>query len=71
MRLTLSVDREQPVTVAVYDVRGRRVAVLHQGVLIAGEHSFTLDAKDLPSGTCFIKAAGETQATTSRVVIVH
>ena len=70
-RLTLSVDREQRVTVAVYDVRGSRVATLHDGLLTAKEHSFALDARGLPSGAYFVRAAGKTQTATARVVVLH
>lgn len=35
----------------VYDLLGRRVRILHQGVLPAGHHQITFEASDFPSGT--------------------
>lgn len=43
------------VLVAVYDVLGRTVRVLQQGILSAGLHRVSFDAKDLPSGTYFYR----------------
>src|SRR5690606_38406385 len=43
-RFALEVAEAQDVTVAVYDVLGRRVALLHDGLLADGtEHAFTVD----------------------------
>lgn len=41
--LPLRLDRAGAVTLTVYDVRGRQVAVLADGVLTAGEHHITWD----------------------------
>ncbi|MDA1028917.1 MAG: T9SS type A sorting domain-containing protein [Bacteroidetes bacterium] len=38
------------VTLAVYDLLGRRVAMLVNGVLDAGKHTARFDASELPSG---------------------
>jgi hypothetical protein len=54
--VTLTLDRGGPVEVAAYDVRGRRVATLHQGPLPAGTHALSLQGPSLPSGTYFIRA---------------
>jgi hypothetical protein len=70
-RLTLSVDREQDVNVSVFDVRGRRIAVLHQGRLTAAAHPLTFDARGLPSGTYFVRAVGDGQTVSRRVTVLH
>lgn len=58
-RFTLELAETQAVTVSVYDLLGRRVAQLHDGVL-AGQtaHGFTFEASGLPSGTYLIQAQG-------------
>ncbi|MEM1044169.1 MAG: T9SS type A sorting domain-containing protein, partial [Bacteroidota bacterium] len=45
------------VRVAVFDVLGREVAVLHDGFAEAGTHRFAFDAADLPSGVYLVRAA--------------
>lgn len=57
---SLSIAQGQEVQVAVYDVVGRQVAVLHRG-FIASESSrtFRFDGANLPSGMYLIRAVGE------------
>lgn len=52
-------------TVAVYNTTGQQVAVLHDGRMAAGNHSFQWDAGDLASGVYFVRAQvpGELDAT--------
>jgi choice-of-anchor B domain-containing protein len=59
----------QPLTVAAYDVLGRRVATLHEGPLPAGVHPFTFDASGLPSGTYVLRAVGATGQQTRTVTL--
>ncbi len=44
-RIDFGLDRAGPVELAVYDVAGRRVAVLHSGLLDAGEHHVTWNGR--------------------------
>ncbi|MEO1479776.1 MAG: hypothetical protein AAFV01_14480, partial [Bacteroidota bacterium] len=39
----------------VYDVLGRRMAMLHEGPLAAGTHALALDAARLPAGTYIVR----------------
>lgn len=50
-RIQYQLPRAADVTLAVYDVLGRRVAVLVDGLQTAGTHYVTFDAAGLPSGT--------------------
>ena len=52
--LTLADAAEANVT--VYDVRGRRVAVLHEGPLEAGAHRLGMGTTVLPAGTYLVRA---------------
>jgi len=64
----LSVVREQPVDVAVFDVLGRRVASLYHDVVRGGERlTFRLEGAELPGGIFLIRAQG-TSFRTSRLV---
>ncbi|HLT45844.1 MAG TPA: T9SS type A sorting domain-containing protein, partial [Rubricoccaceae bacterium] len=55
--VTLTLARPSEVEVAVYDVLGRRVAVLAGGVYGAGRHVLTLDGTDLPAGVYVVRAS--------------
>ncbi len=68
---TLSLARPERVTVAVFDVLGRRVAVLHEGPLAAGAHALTLDGSALPAGVYLVRAAGETFGLVQRATLVR
>ncbi len=67
---TLALPQAQEVTVAVYDMLGRRVATLHEGMLAAQQHRFTLDAAGWPSGLYLVRAVGEQFAATQRAVLL-
>ena len=68
-RLTLTLATPQRVRVAVYDVLGREVVELAEGIRPAGEHEVVVDARALPSGLYVVRAAsGDGVATRSLVV---
>lgn len=61
--LSLSVDRSQYVTARVYDLAGRRVAVLFEGLMAPGEpRALVLERSGLVSGHYFVHVRGETFA---------
>lgn len=69
-RFTLEIAEPQNVRIAVYDMLGREVAMLHSGALANGSaHSFTIDGAGLPSGVYFIRAIGEQFSDTRRVTL--
>ncbi|HYE96934.1 MAG TPA: T9SS type A sorting domain-containing protein, partial [Rubricoccaceae bacterium] len=70
-RFELSVAREQRVTIALFDVLGREVVRLHDGVLAADRaHTFAIDGRGLPSGLYVYRATGETFTEAGRVTLV-
>ncbi len=70
-QFSLAVNRTQQVEIAVYDVRGRRVAVLFAGEM-AAHHSraFVWDAAQHPSGLYLIRVVGDRFVETRRVTLV-
>ncbi len=44
-------------TVVVYDVLGREITTLHQGVMNAGYHAFVFDGSQMASGMYFLRAS--------------
>ena len=69
--VTLGLTRAQRAEVALFDVRGRRVAVLHDGLLGTGRHTFRLSTASLPSGVYLLRLRGETASGTRRVVVLR
>lgn len=57
--VTLVNSRAQHVTLAAYDVLGRRLAVVYEGVLPPDHHEFRFDASDLAGGVYWMIAQGE------------
>lgn len=69
---TLAVAQPQRVRVAMYDLLGRRVALLHDGVLPAhSNRRFTVRTRPLPSGVYLLRIAGERFATTQKVTVIR
>jgi hypothetical protein len=48
--IKFSVQSSGPASLKVYDLLGREVATLHQGMLTAGSHEVRFNAGNLPSG---------------------
>jgi hypothetical protein len=72
--LTLTADAAQSVRVALFDLMGRQVAVLHDGPVEAhAVYDISLDPARaaLSSGTYFIRAVGERHRHTQRIVVVR
>ena len=70
--LTLTLASPQAVTVEVFSASGRRVAVLHDGLLSGGRaHPFTFDATGLADGTYLVRATAGASTVEHRVTLVR
>jgi hypothetical protein len=72
----LALGRGGPVTVDVYDARGRRVARLDRGTLGAGSHALSWDGRDgagrlVANGTYFLVARGGGQTSRAKVTLTR
>ena len=71
-RTRFRVETAQHVAVELYDTAGRRVAVLLDGAVPAGEwQAVRVDGRGLPAGTYVVRLRGETASGTARVVLVR
>ena len=68
--LAVSLPEAANLSVAAYDLLGRRVASLHNGTLDAGRHLIAFDATDLPGGTYIIQARAGQSMASQRVTLV-
>ena len=53
--IELQVEKESNVSMFIFDLSGRKVAVLHEGKLTEGTHHFVFDGSALPKGLYFAK----------------
>ncbi len=70
-RLTLALDRPMTAQVAVYDALGRRVALLHDGPLGAGQHALVWEAAGLPAGAYLVRATAGGERVVQRLTVVR
>ncbi|UCH84853.1 MAG: T9SS type A sorting domain-containing protein [Candidatus Latescibacterota bacterium] len=70
--IPFSLDEDGPVTITLYDVAGRRVAVLLDNEpRPAGDGSVALDAGKLPAGVYFVKMKNGQKSVSRKITIVR
>lgn len=69
--LDYTLSSAQEVRIVAYDVLGREVAVLAEGIQPAGEHEATFDAASLPSGIYVVRLTAGKTTLTRRVTVVR
>lgn len=69
--ITFSLAQAAPVTLRVYDVRGRLVRTLVDGMQPGGTHTVSFDASRLPSGTYFYRLASSEGTQTRQMMLVR
>lgn len=68
---SLVVRDEQKVKVELFDTAGRRLQILHDGIIRAGQEKvFDLDGSNLASGVYLIRATGARFSETKRAVLI-
>jgi hypothetical protein len=71
-RFELAVGRTQHVTARAYDVLGRQVATLHDGVLSSGgSKQLRLQAGELAAGVYVVRVTGESFRATRKVTVTR
>ncbi len=65
----LDVGAAQIVRIEVFDLLGRRVRTVHNGVLAAGSHRVLIPTSELPSGVYVVRVMGERNRQTRRLVV--
>ncbi len=68
----VTLQQTQPVRVEVFDMLGRSVQVLYDGVMMAGTpHRLTLDGQNLASGMYLYRVTTETFTTTRSIILAQ
>ena len=59
-----------PVNITVYNLIGQKVAVLENGIILAGEHRLTWNAGNMPSGVYFAKVQAGNKAESIKMTVM-
>lgn len=65
----LDVGGLQPVRVELFDMLGRRVRMIHEGVLGVGSHQLSITTDDLPSGAYVLRVSGAQTSRVNRLIV--
>lgn len=68
--IRFSVPKAGRATLAVFDLRGHKVATLQDGEMAAGDHSLAFSGQGLPSGTYFYRLSGDGYEVTEKMQLV-
>lgn len=66
--IAFGLERDGKVNIAVYDVNGKLVEVLHEGMLEKGNHKLTWNANDIPKGIYFVRFSSEGKVSHQNIV---
>ncbi|MBT6936927.1 MAG: T9SS type A sorting domain-containing protein [Candidatus Marinimicrobia bacterium] len=61
---------ESDITLNVYDVEGRKITTLTEGIRTAGTHSIEWSAEGYPSGVYFVKLDADNFIQTQKLMLV-
>lgn len=68
--IRIELDQPQRISLSVYNVTGRLVERLSDGMLPTGSYSFCFDASSLPSGNYFVQLRGSSQSAAVRLNLI-
>ena len=70
--VNIALDQNQTgsIKLAIYDIKGQKLAVLYDGVMQSGKTSFTWNALIYPSGIYFIKAISGNQTQVKKIMLI-
>ena len=69
-QISFSLPMENHVRLAAYDVRGEEVDIIFEGAQSVGEHSYTWNASNLPSGVYYIRLQAGEMITSQKALLV-
>ena len=63
-------NKNGSIKLGVYDIKGRELAILFDGIMQPGKSSFTWNATIYPTGIYFIKAISKNQKQVKKITLV-
>ena len=68
--ISFSLPVDGHVQLAAYDVRGKEVEMIFEGAQSIGEHSYTWNASNLPSGVYYIRLQAGEMITSQKALLI-
>ena len=68
--INVSIPKESEITLKIYDITGKEVSSLADGILKAGLYKFTFNATELPSGIYFYNLQTDGFTETKKMVLI-
>ena len=68
--ISYNINELMQLTLSLYDVNGRMVNVLHDGIVSAGSYQVTYNADNIESGVYFLELTGNSQQELRKIVLM-
>ena len=68
--VSFSLPMDGHVQLAAYDVRGKEVDVIFEGAQSIGQHSYTWNASNFPSGVYYIRLQAGEMVTSQKALLI-
>ncbi len=68
-QISIEVLQDSDFEIAVYNLEGKEISVLHKGFLSSGKYQFKFDGSDLPSGIYLYKAWSPNFSQTKKMIL--
>ena len=69
-QISFSLPMDEYVRLTAYDVRGHEVDMIFEGAQSVGEHSYTWNASNFPSGVYYIRLQAGTMVTSQKALLI-
>jgi len=66
-----SIPNKQAIRLDLYDIVGRKIKTIAEGIVETGRYSYKLDSSNLSSGVYFLILQGEKETKTQKILIVR
>ena len=68
--ISFVMEHENNIKLSIYDIRGREVKILVNGLQGSGEHTLIWDASDFASGIYYIHIAAGNHVETQKIMLI-
>ena len=70
INVVLNQNQNGLMKIIIYDIKGRELAILFNGIMQSGRFSFTWNAAIYPTGIYFVKAISQNQRQVKKIILV-